>query len=553
MVDTLCEGLVDLGVREAFGVIGGAILPLHDALVRSRIDVRHFQHEGGAAYAAVEASLVADRPVLVFTTTGPGLTNALSGVVAARQEGAKVVLVTGHAQAEHRGRAPIQETSEQSFAGAGLFAPGPYFDVARAVEHPDELGVALRQLANAMDGDGGCVAHLSVPLSVQARSCRPAHVTVTSRALVPDPVALEAAAAALRDEPFAVWVGHGARRDAAAVRHFLEATGAPFMVTPRGKGVVDEGSPRYLGSTGLASTPGIGEALRELGIQRTLVLGTRLGEASCFYDPDLCPPGGLVHVDVDARVLGVAYPDEPLLGVRAQIGPMLAALEPLLVAGRDPSIALEAVPRVVPEPRVRPLDSRRVRPEFLLDTMQRVVVEGSDALVMAESGNAFCWTNSRLTFRAPGRYRCAGMFCPMGHVSAGAVGAALVRPERSTVALVGDGAFLMQNEINTAVKYGARVVWIVLNDSCLGMVDVGMQGLGYPKADLHFPPVDFAALARSLGADGVVVSAETDVEGALEAALKARSPFVVDVRIVEGIAAPLGGRNKSLGAQTEKQ
>lgn len=546
VADALCSGLQRLGAQHAFGVIGGAILPFHDALERSELRVRHFQHESGAAYAATENSIVGDRLAVVFATTGPGLTNAISGLVAARHEGAAVVLVTGHTKPGQRGRFPIQETSQQAMAGSGMFEPGGMFDVAWTVESAGDLKIALRQLAALSQRPQGFVAHLSMSLPVQALRCAPVAVCPGEVVVHPHPNTLDRAVDALGAAPFAVWVGHGARRDAAAVRSLLQRTGAPFMATPRGKGIVDEQAPSFLGVTGLGGHDNIGAEIERLGVRTILVLGSRLGELSSFYDESLSPSGGFVHVDIDPRVAGMAYPDVPVIPIQAHIGPTLEALEVRLASGAQTKVRSE---RPQPLDIGRPRATPRVRPEFLLDAIQAQVIERSSALFMAESGNSFCWANNRLRFRQAERYRIAGMFCPMGHVTAGAVGAAMAT-EHPVVALVGDGAMLMQNEISTAVRYRANIKWIVLNDGVYGMVDKGMQGLGYPKAPLDFPEVDFASFAQALGCRGIAVVREDEVVSGLEAALAHEGPVVLDVKIVQSTASPLGARNKSLSKQT---
>src|SRR5688500_10924102 len=96
VVSALVEMLSRLGAEEAFGVSGGAMAALWDALSSSSLGVYHFRHETGAAFAAIEASFAGGRPTVLFTTTGPGLTNALTGIVAARDEGARVIVVSAH-------------------------------------------------------------------------------------------------------------------------------------------------------------------------------------------------------------------------------------------------------------------------------------------------------------------------------------------------------------------------------------------------------------------------------------------------------------------------
>ena len=134
---TVTEAVVDalnaLGVRHAFGVAGGAMAPLWAALSASEIKVLHFRHETGAAFAAIEAHFATNAPVVVFTTTGPGLTNALTGMLAARGEGAKILMVSACTTAAHRGRGAIQETDNDTMP-LGLTAPGALFHMATVIE-----------------------------------------------------------------------------------------------------------------------------------------------------------------------------------------------------------------------------------------------------------------------------------------------------------------------------------------------------------------------------------------------------------------------------------
>ncbi|HVR20327.1 MAG TPA: thiamine pyrophosphate-dependent enzyme, partial [Polyangiaceae bacterium] len=150
-------------------------------------------------------------------------------------------------------------------------------------------------------------------------------------------------------------------------------------------------------------------------------------------------------------------------------------------------------------------------------------------------------------FSRPGRYRASTCFAAMGHASAGVLGAAL-GPSKA-VAIVGDGALLMQNEINTAVSYGLRAVWIVLNDARYGMIAQGMQSIGWKPFATDFPRTDFVAIARAMGADGRRVDRECDLEAALRAGLAAPGPFVIDVIIDPSEIVPSGRRNRSLEAQ----
>lgn len=543
--DALIEALVAMGAQFAFGMIGGSIVPFYEGLLRAPLQVVNFRHESGATYAALEASLATDAPVIAFATTGPGLSNALTGAIAARWEGAKMLLVSGYTGSERRGRFSLQESNDHTLA-AGIYSPGGLFDHAVALEHEAELPTVLRALARGFASRRGFVAHVALPLGVQSRTAPQAALTLAATDVAPNDATMAEVCNRLR-EPFAVWVGHGARHAAAQIRKLIDRTNAPVLSTPRGKGIVSEEDPRYLGVSGaVGSHVDLAARMQAARVKRVLVLGSRLGEFSSAYQTELIPPGGLIHVDLDPRVPGSAFPQIETLAIQAEIGQFVERL----LAG------LETRPgpiRVEPRPQPALLDPRpsaRVRPQYLMQCLQARVVEDSDALVMAESGNAFAWTTNCLRFSEPHRYRQAGLFCPMGHISAGAIGAALAGGRRA-IAVVGDGAFVMQNEISTAVQLDASVTWIVLNDARYGMVHQGLRARGHVDPGMDVPPVDFVALARAFGAKGERVECEQQLLTALERAVRARGPCVLDVMIDPDEPAPFGARIRSIDNQAK--
>lgn len=136
----------------------------------------------------------------------------------------------------------------------------------------------------------------------------------------------------------------------------------------------------------------------------------------------------------------------------------------------------------------------------------------------------------------------------MGHAVTGVLGAAQARRGKA-VAIVGDGAMLMNNEISTAVKYQLPAIWIVLNDARYNMCYQGMKLLGLTGADALIPETDFVTIARGMGADGVRVTKEAEIKAALEKAIASRGPFVIDVVIDPSRPAPSKGRNQGLAAQ----
>ncbi len=554
VAEAIAYGMRELGVVHACGVSGGAQALLWAALSK-HLDVLHFRHESGAAFAATEAYFAGNRPVAVFATTGPGITNALTGVLAARTEGAKIIFLSAYGSAAHRGRGGIQETSSHTMPGGGLFEAGAWFDDAVVLESPEQLPQTLRRIAAGFRRPGGYVAHVSVPNAIQgAVLSQPmpsvAQASDGDASLRPGPNATAVARCMdlLSPQPFAIWVGFGARGAAAELLAFAERTGAPVMCSPRAKGLFPEDHPLFLGVTGMGGhTSAIAAYMRsDRAPHRILVLGTRLGEPTSFWSPALVPAGGFVHVDVDPAVPGVAYPRADTFPVQAEARDFLLAL---LGNWRAP-----ALPRHSPLPRPElphpeQGGSGLVRPDALMAAVQSVIVDGSDAVVLAESGNSFTWATHFLRFASPGRYRVSTNLGSMGHAATGVLGAALGRNGRA-VAIVGDGAMLMNSgEVSTAVKRGLPATWIVLNDGRYNMCYQGMAALGMSGfADATFPQTDFAMLGRAMGAQGARVDSEGALTEALAAAISSPGPFVLDVLIDADRLAPAQGRNEGLRA-----
>jgi thiamine pyrophosphate-dependent acetolactate synthase large subunit-like protein len=517
---------------------------LWDALSSSSLGVYHFRHETGAAFAAIEACFASGRPTVLFTTTGPGLTNALTGIVAARDERARVIVVSAYTSASSRGRFAIQETSRSTLPPS-LYDAGRPFHFAIVIDDPTQLATVERGLAAGLRRRSGFVAHLALDTAVQRAPAAQPHILSLAEpvsAETPPPAQVAACIDALRDGPFAIWVGYGARDAAAEVATLARRMRAPVMCSPRGKGIFPEDDPLFVGVTGLAGHASVMRYLEECTPRRVLVLGSRLGEPTSFWDRRFVAPEGFVHVDVDSDVPGVAFGTAPTLAVVGDVGATLRAV----LAHLRPSSSAGTVPDL-PRPQIDRVQRRSdglVRPEALMDALQDWVVDHSNATVLSEAGNSFLWTTHRLRFSAPHRYRASTGVGAMGHAAAGVVGAALATGRRA-VAVVGDGALLMTNEINSAVKFGARAVWIVLNDGRYGMCAQGMDTLGL-SADAEIPQVDFAAFARAQGARATRVDHEVQLDAALAEAMAAHGPFVVDVRIDPQSKAPASLRNAAL-------
>jgi thiamine pyrophosphate-dependent acetolactate synthase large subunit-like protein len=552
VADAIAQMLESLGVEGVYGVAGGAMATLWGALSNSNLQVLNFRHEAGAAFAAVEAYFASNSPTVVFTTAGPGITNALTGLFAAKGEGAKVIFLSACTTAAQRGRWAIQETSTDTLPSSGIFTSGILFNYAVTVESAAQLPQIFRKLACGLSQPGGFVAHLSIPTAIQTSLMTDISLPkldVASSVVTPSSEAISHSIELLSQGQFAIWIGFGARNAAEEIRQFAERTGAAVMCSPRGKGIFPEDHPQFVGVTGLGGHSSVITYMSKHRPLHILVLGTRLSEPTSFWSPDLLPDGGFVHVDIDAEVPGVAYPNAEVFPVIADIKSFLRAILQYF-----PKRPTQSTVPSLPNPERKQIENTTnspVRPQALMEAIQKVIIDGSDAVVLAECGNSFTWSTHLLHFNQANRYRVSTGVGAMGHAVAGVVGTAKARNGKA-VAIVGDGAMLMNNEINTAVKYGIPAVWIVLNDARYNMCSQGMKMLGLQGADATIPEADFVMIARGMGADGIRVEKESDIHAALEKAITAKVPFIIDVLIDANVPAPSKGRNKGLAVQGVK-
>jgi acetolactate synthase-1/2/3 large subunit len=538
--DSLAAMLAQFGVRKAFGVLGGGIAHFHASLRAAGIEVIHARHESGAAFMATELHFASDAPVVVFTTTGPGATNVLTGLVSAAWDGAKLIAVIGGTDLHQRGRGAFQETGPQSLQVGAWVNRDASLD-AMTLEGPSQLSSVYRRLRAGLRQPGGYLASVTLPLGVQTCPSNSYRRTLARRPqLRPSPALINEVHERLRDGDFVIWAGFGARKAAAAVRELAERSGVHVMCSARAKGAFPESHPQYLGVTSMFG--GDTRVREHMLVQRprnVLVLGTRLGQSTSCFDAALRPRQCFIHVDIDSSAFGLAYPEIETFGVQAEVGPLLEGLIRRWPARRP----VQLLPR--PRTSVPVDDGGPVHPLALMAAIQRVVVEGSDAIVLTDAGNSFAWGNAELRFDEPRRYRTTSGFAAMTSATAGVVGAAL-GSGRPAVAIAGDGAMLMTNEVSTAVEHGVDAKWIVLNDASYGMVHHGMVAIGLEPMDASLPRTNFEMLATALGATGLRVTRASELDEALRRMLAIPGPVILDVAIDPRPAPPFGRRNTAL-------
>lgn len=543
IADYLVASLVQLKVKYAFGVSGGNIAPIWEALEYSAIETLHFRHENGAIFAACEYSIVTGEPVAVFVTGGPGIANGINALVAARWEGAKIIFLSPFTDLKNRGRFAFQETTARMLPRE-LILSDAIFNFGEVIESPIQLSRTLSQALNLFQQPGGCLVSLCIPQDVQKLPIAdsPWQGIPISALPICDEATIRACAEKLSGKRVVLWLGFGARGASDRVRELAEKIGAAVMSTPRGKGIFPEDHPQYLGVTGFGGHDQVFDRLEAYAPEGVLVLGSKLGEFTSFWDERYLGGGELIHVDLDMEVFGRGYPGRHHWGIVSEIASFLEQVLPHLEAQNPP-----AFPPVSNE--YAKGTGERLCPGKVMEEIQNMFIRENKASLISEAGNSFAWATHTLSFTRPG-YRVSTGYGSMGHAVSGVIGMALVDPVRKAIALVGDGAMLMSGtEINTAVKYNIPAIWIVLNDGYYNMCRQGNALQKMKDVDCGIPQVDFANLAQSLGAEGMTAIDEPSLREAFQKALHSQRPTLIDVRIDPEVVPPFGQRIAKLAKQ----
>ncbi|MDE2292614.1 MAG: thiamine pyrophosphate-binding protein [Elusimicrobia bacterium] len=558
----LIEYLKQEGVHTVFGIPGGPISPLFDALgAEPAVRTVSTRHEAGAAFMALGYARVTGRLGVCCLTTGPGTTNALTGVAAAKADSLPLLVLSAQVATVTFGKGSLQDSTYDR--GDVVEMLRPFTKMSAMLPNPRSLGMMLRQAVRAaMTGRRGPV-HLNIPTDFLRREVPedlqwPAHYRPLSRVFDRESIK-EAAVRLLAARRPAVFAGHGVNLAGAQpeLRELAELLSLPVATTPKGKGAFPEDHPLSLRTFGLASSPWAEGWLLSPEVDVLLVLGSSLHEISTQgWEARLRPSETLIQQDVDPSVIGRNYPvDVALVGdAKTTLRELLFEVRRLLARGEHPLRADDGALAALKASRPGVLGAELMDSPAVPLKPQRVMREldaalPGDALVFVDSGNNTLWAVHYLD--AVGRRAFVhnwGEFGAMGYGVAASIGGKAGAPERPVVAVVGDGSFGMNGmEVSTAVTYGLPVVWVVLNDARYNAVHHGQQMLYDGRSHgTEFRRMDAARVAEGLGAAGYRVDRPGQLGPTVTAALAGGVPAVIDVRIDADEVPPIHSRVLSM-------
>jgi len=530
VTEAIGQALADLGVDTTFGLVGSGNFHVTNALIARGTRFIAARHESGAASMADGWARITGRAGVLSLHQGPGITNALTALTeAAKARTPLLVLAADVSPAAKLSNFRIDVAAISAGIGA---TPARLHSAGLAV---DDVVRAYR----TAERERRCVI-LALPLDVQASECTwpgvagvegtagPGTLAAGAWALaagpgaVPPPAQVAALARRLAVAQRPVFIaGRGARVAGPGARAELErlaaACGALLATSAAAKGLF-RGSPWDLDVSGGFATPLAAELIR--GADLVVGWGCALNMWTLRSGALIGPDAFVVQVDHDTAAIGAHR--RPDLGVTGDVGATARAVADHLAAGTSPpagdagyrSAALGA--RIAAQHRWRDVpftdesDDSRIDPRTL--TIELDDLLPAERTVAVDSGNFMGYPSMFLSVPDQDGFTFTHAFQSVGLGLASAIGSAIARPDRLTVAALGDGGALMAiSELETAVRLGLPMVIVVYNDDAYGAEVHHFGPDGYPLETVTFPPADIAAIARGFGATGVTVRSPGDL------------------------------------------
>ena len=546
--DAVIAAIESSGVEVLFGVQGGAIMPVYDALYHS--DLRHvtMAHEQGAAHAADAFGVVSGKPGICMATSGPGATNLVTGLADAIMDSDPVLALTGQVPTDFVGNDAFQETDT-------VGVTGPITKANFFADDPETVGETVgTAFALARDGrQGPTLVDLPKDVTRGETDRRPGAPRTPDTYEIPDeadPDAVDEAARALADaeRPLILSGGGVIRAEASPeLRRFATEYEIPVTTTMPGIGTFPEDHELALQVAGMHGTGFANSAITHCDV--LLGVGTRFDDRLTGGIESFAPEAEVIHVDIDpAEISKNIHADYPLVGDAQTV---LSQLYDAMPHAPDAGAWLdqcaewkEEYPMTYDMPDDAPL-----KPQHVVEAIDEATPD--DTIVTTGVGQHQMWAMQFWTYRHPRTWISSHGLGTMGYGLPAAVGARLAADDdQSVVCFDGDGSFLMtQQELSVAVREDLDITVAILNNGAIGMVRQWQDAFyGQRRMASEYPWIpEFDRLAEAFGARGFRVESYDEVEDTVEKALGYDGPSVVDFLIdpAENVypMVPSGGEN----------
>jgi acetolactate synthase-1/2/3 large subunit len=536
--DILIETLTDLGVEVVFGYPGGAVLPIYDAIFRQD-RIRHIlvRQEGGAAHAAEGYARSTGKPGVVLVTSGPGATNAVTGITDALMDSIPMVVITGQVPTALIGSDAFQECDT---VGITRHCTKQNY----LVKDPAELeGVIREAFRIATTGRPGPVL-IDLPKDVQVAGTAN---NIARKSLgyqpqtEPDARAIESAVEmiAAAERPI-FYTGGGIINSgpaaSAALRTLVELTGAPVTSTLMGLGALPASSPKWLGMLGMHGTYEANHAMNKADL--IVALGARFDDRVTGRLDAFAPHARKIHVDIDRSSINKIVSAE--LGIVSDVG---RAMEAMIAVwrqrGHQASDLSDWIAQIDQWRAKRSLDfpssTKEIMPQLAIKRLWEATRHRSP-IISTEVGQHQMWAAQHFNFEDPNKWLTSGGLGTMGYGLPAAIGAQIGNPDALVIDIAGEASIMMNiQEMSTATQYELPVKVFILNNEYMGMVrqwqDLTYQGRHSHSYSEALP--DFVKLAEAYGWKGMRIEKPDALDDGIAEMLAYDGPVMVDCRVAK--------------------
>ncbi|HKE57997.1 MAG TPA: biosynthetic-type acetolactate synthase large subunit [Pyrinomonadaceae bacterium] len=561
----LIEALLSEGVDTIFGYPGGAVLHIYDELWRRRDRLTHYlvRHEQGAVHMAEGYARATGRVGTALVTSGPGATNAVTGIANAYMDSTPIVVITGQVPKHLIGTDAFQEVDT-----VGITRPCVKHNYL--VREARDLGAVVREAYHlARSGRPGPVV-IDIPKDITAARTSYSRLDHVGFPFSEETVEINqrdiraALEAMLSSERPVLYVGGGIGNSNAAdlLRLFAEKLQLPVCPTLMGLGGFVSSHPLCLGMLGMHGTYAANMAVAESDL--LIAMGVRFDDRVTGKLATFAPHARVIHVDIDPANIGKNV--SPHLGIAADAK---QALRDFLAAAdtREPEAIRHSIEGreswwdLIREwQRSQPLrfesSSDQIKPQALIRSLHRLTK--GEAIITTDVGQHQMWVAQFYPFSRTRQLITSGGLGTMGFGLPAAIGAQLAFRDRQVVAIVGDGGFQMTNqELATAIQYDLPIKVVIMNNRYLGMVRQWQEMFydrTYSEVDLSVAP-DFVKLAEAYGAGGFRAEKPEELDEVLEAGLSHKGVAVIEIVVAkeENVfpIVPAGASSRDMIVQTD--
>jgi acetolactate synthase-1/2/3 large subunit len=536
--EIILKALVDQGVEVIFGYPGGAVLPIYDALFKQNA-LRHIlvRQEGGAVHSAEGYARSTGKVGVVLVTSGPGATNAVTGLTDALMDSIPVVCLTGQVPTHLIGNDAFQEADT-----TGITRPCTKHNYL--VKDVKDLARIMHEAFHvARSGRPGPVV-IDLPKDVQFasgpyvgpteivhKSYRPQTKADASR--IQEAVELMTRA----KRPLFYCGGGVINSGPDASRRLTELvrlTGFPCTLTLMGLGALPASDPLFLGMVGMHGTYESNMAMHDCDVM--INIGARFDDRVTGKLAAFSPGSKKIHVDIDPSSINKnVRVDVPIVGDAASVISDLARAWKAR-KGKTDERALQAWWKQIDGWRRRDClryerTTKVIKPQYALDRLQ-ALTRGRETFITTEVGQHQMWAAQFMKFEKPNRWMTSGGLGTMGYGLPAAIGVQIAHPDALVIDVAGEASILMNiQEMSTAVQYQLPVKVFILNNQWMGMVRQWQElihGGRYSQSYTESLP-DFVKLAEAFGAVGLRAERASDVDGVIEEMIRVKRTVIVDV------------------------